>query len=321
MVVPGATALHAQPDLAPYLVQAACVDPSGRVIAGRAPTDQDCGRRRPLAAGEPLPYRKHDWPSVQAAARQPRGWQASDSLRGALLGRPAVLQVFDFGDDPTRAFGRFDEGKGDGGQAILTAPDGTIAAAMTEDGAGGVQWFASPACATSRGTPTAGWLFAAPPVGPEWQSRIAELLIVPRPDACPPRFVPSLTRWRLVRLELPLREAATGTTTAVPVDALVSEHYGRATIPTAEHLERFLFVRDLGLTRWERWEDRATSRLPGLDDRATQLTAQRRCPPLAVSTPPADSWAMVDCRTWTNLVRATGPGSMLTAPAWPAAAR
>lgn len=319
MLWPGAA--DSQPDLLPYLVQAACLDPGGQVIPGRAPTDADCPRRRSLAVGEPLPYRKHDWPSVQAGMRQARGWQASDSLRGTLLGRSAVLQIFDFGDDTSRAFGRFDAGHGDGGQAILIAPDGTVAAAMTEDGAGGVQWFASPDCAAARGAPTAGWLFAAPPVGGDWHSRIAELLIVPHPDACPPRFVPSLTRWRLVRLALPLREAATGATATVSADALLSEHYGRATIPTAEHLERFLFVRDLGLTRWERWEDRATSRLPALEERAGQLAAQRRCPPLPVSTPPGASWAMVDCRTWTNLVRATGPGAMLTAPPWPAAAR
>ncbi|MBX9701674.1 MAG: hypothetical protein K2X74_19730, partial [Acetobacteraceae bacterium] len=107
----------------------------------------------------------------------------------------------------------------------------------------------------------------------------------------------------------------------VPMDVLVSEHYGRARIATAEHLERFFFARDLGMVRWERWEDRATSRLPGLERRAAMIAEQRRCPPLALSEPPGADWVMVGCRTWTNLVRASGPGTMLHAPVWPAAVR
>lgn len=220
---------NANPDLLlPYLVQAACLDAADRVRPGAVPTDPDCTRRRPLATGEPLPYRKHEWPAVQIEATGPRGRAASDSLLGQLLGRPAILQSFDFGDDPQRAFGRFDAGRGDGGRALLLGPDGSAAAAMTEDGGAGVQWFPSPQCAGSGGAPTAGWLFAAPPVLPEWRSAIARLSRRFRQGECPTQFPETLTRWRLARIDLPVRQAGSPGIRSVPVDILVSEHYGRA---------------------------------------------------------------------------------------------
>src|SRR3712207_8779907 len=52
---------------------------------------------------------KHDWPGASHAAALPLGYQASASVRGTLLGRPAILQTFDFGNKP-RAFDRLDAG-------------------------------------------------------------------------------------------------------------------------------------------------------------------------------------------------------------------
>lgn len=301
------------------MVQAACLDSAGLVRAGAVPGDPDCGRRRPLSVGDALPYRKHDWAAVQLRASQPRGWVASDSLRGTLFGRPAILQGWDFGDMPQREFGRFDAGLGDGGQVVLIGPDGSAAAVMTEDGGEGVQWIPSPACVRSGGQPTAGWLFAAQPVTTAWRERVVQATRVARPEICPSQFSTTLTRWRLARIDLPMRETSDGSVRTVPVETLVSEHFGRATVPTAEHLERFFFARDLGLVRWERWEDRATSRFPRMEEFAAMIATQQRCPPLAFSDPPEPSWIMIDCRTYTNLVRATGDAAMLHAPAWPAA--
>ena len=98
----------------PFMAQSVCLDARGAVQAGRLPFEPGCGRSRPLSAGESLPYRKHDWPGAADAAAQPRGYQASDSLLGTLLGRPAVIQTFDFGGG-RRVFSRFDPA--DGGQA------------------------------------------------------------------------------------------------------------------------------------------------------------------------------------------------------------
>jgi hypothetical protein len=316
LVAPPFASLRAEADLSPFLVQSACLDAAGRVRPGATPLDADCARRRPLSAGEPLPYRKHDWPSAGREAAQPRGWQASDSLHGTLSGRPVILHILDFGDDPRRAFGRFDQGLGDGGNLLVTGPGGAAGAAMTEDGGGGVQWFGSPDCARLGG-PTGGWLFAVPPATEAWQARVALLGRAPGPQACPARFVPSLTRWRRAGMDLPVREPGNPAIRMAAADVLVSEHFGRADVATAEHLERFFFARDLGFVRWERWEDRATSTQPAIEERAARLAGNRTCPPLALSDPPGPSWAMVACRTWTNLVRATGPGAMLQAPAWP----
>ncbi|MBD0274643.1 MAG: twin-arginine translocation signal domain-containing protein [Acetobacteraceae bacterium] len=308
-----AAALAATEDsLAPFMAQSACQDARDAPLPGRLPFEPDCDRTRPLSAGEPLPYRKHDWPGVSHAAAQPLGYQASDSVRGTLLGRPAVLQTFDFGGG-ARAFNRFDSG--DGGQAVLLR-DGAAASPLTEDGGGGVQWFQSPDCRAAAG-PAPGWLFAAQPLSEAWQERVVRLNKSRGPDQCPTVFSPSLTRWRTARIDLPWREAATGAVSAAPAEVLVSEHFGGASVGTADHLERFWFARGLGLVRWERWENPARSRLPDRDRRARIIAESRRCPPVAFGEPPAEGWQLVDCRTWTNMVRAA-PGAPLSALAWPA---
>ena len=179
-----------------------------------------------------------------------------------------------------------------------------------------MQWFQSPDCGAATG-PAPGWLFAALPLGEAWHERVVHLNKSRGPDQCPTAFVPSLTRWRVARLDLPWREAATGAVSAAPVEALVSEHFGTASAETADHLERFWFVRGLGLARWERWEHAARSRLPGRE-RMARLTAESgRCPRVAFGEPPAEGWRLVDCRTWTNMVRAA-PGAPLSALPWPA---
>ena len=294
------------------MAQSVCLDAQDAPRPGLLPFEPGCERSRPLSTGEPLPYRKHDWPGASHAAVLPRGYQASDSLRGTLLGRPAILQTFDFGHD-TRAFARFDSA--DGGQAVLLR-DGAAASPLTQDGGGGVQWFQSPDCRNAPG-PAPGWLFAAPPLGEAWQERVVRLNKARSPDECPLAFAPSLTRWRTARIELPWREAATGAVAAASAEVLVSEHFGGASVETADHLERFWFARGLGLARWERWEHTARSRLRDRDRMARIIAESRRFPPIALGEPPAEGWRLVDCRTWTNMVRAA-PGAPLAALPWPA---
>ena len=301
-------ATAADDPLASYLVQSACIDAAGAVIPGRLPFEPGCDRRRPLAAAEPLPYRKHDWPGATDAAAQPRGYQASDSVLGTLLGRPAAIQTFDFGAPP-RQFGRVDPA--DGGQAIPLRPGEDASIAMTEDGGGGLQWFQGPGCRPEA--PDAGWLLAAPAPTAAWQQRLVRLNITPAPDACPARFNPSLTRWRTASLQLPWREAADGRTASAPAEVLVSEHYGGASIAGADHLERFWLAQGLGMVRWERWDNAAAGRRPGRAEQAeataAALATSQRCPPIALGEAPGPGWRMVDCRTWTNFAReAPGPG-------------
>jgi hypothetical protein len=296
--------------LLPFMVQSACLDAAGATIPGRLPFEPGCTRTRPLSAEDPLPYRKHDWPARAQEAALPMGYQASNSLSGTLLGRPAVLQVLDFGGG-NRAFGRRDPG--DGGQVVVL--EGRIAGAvMTEDGRSGVHWFQSPACAP--GAPAPGWLLAVLPLQGEWQQQVTRIARGTTPDRCPAAYVPSLTRWRAARITLPWREASTGARSTVPVESLVSEHYSHASVAASNHLERMWFVRHLGLTRWERWENIATSRLPDRERRAALVAGSGRCPDIAFSDPPAAGWQMVDCRTWTNMVRAA-PAAALPSLPWP----
>ena len=287
-------ALPAAAQLVPpksYLFQSACLDQAGAPIPGRLPFEPGCDRTRPLRTGEPLPYRKHDWPG--AADALPRGYQASDSLLGTLRGAPAAIQTFDFGNAP-RDFGRQDPG--DGGQAIPLPASGELSAAMTEDASGGVQWFQSATC-------QAGWLLAAPPFTTEWQQRLIGLTITARPEVCPSRLNASLTRWRSARISLPWRDSATNRTATAPAEVLVSEHFSGTAIAVADHLERFWFAQGLGLVRWERWENDKRSRLAARAAMAAHLAGSGRCPPIAFGEPPDAGWRMVDCRTWTNIVR------------------
>ena len=304
----------AQSPLEPWLVQSACLDPAGRVVPGRLPIDTACRRRVPQQQYDPMPYRRHDWPAVEHASGLPQGYQASDAVLGTLMGRPAAIHTFDFGAGEGRRFGTFDRGRGDGGQVVPLAP-GPAFIAMTEDGGGGVQWFLSPEC-RQGGLGWQGWLVAAPQPGQGWSERVVRLRIAPTAAACPTRFDESLTRWRRTAVDLPWREAATGRQGSARFDAIVSEHFGGGAIATADHLERFVLARDLGMVRWERWENTARSRRANLARDAAAFARQQRCPPLAVSEAPAEGWLMMDCRTWTNFVRAT-PGRPLAALAWP----
>ena len=77
------------------MAQSVCLDAQDAPRPGLLPFEAECERSRPLSAGDPLPYRKHDWPGASDAAVLPSGYQASDSLRGTLLGRPAILQTFE----------------------------------------------------------------------------------------------------------------------------------------------------------------------------------------------------------------------------------
>ena len=67
-----------------------------------------------------------------------------------------------------------------------------------------------------------------------------------------------------------------------------------------------------------RRENPASSRLADRAEREALLARSRRCPEIAFGEAPAPGWQKVDCRTWTNMVRAT-PKAPLAAPDWPGA--
>jgi hypothetical protein len=307
-------------DLTDYVVQSLCLDEADRPV-DRLPIEPTCVRRRLQRADDLAVYRKHDWPNRLDEPATVLGYQASDSVLERRGSRTIVVQTFDFGTDG-RTFGTFDGERGDGGQVLLFVGD-WASFAMTEDGGGGIQWFLGETCRASH-DPDArflSWLVFRRDIkaGP-WQSVVAKLNIAATPTACPSRFNAAFTRFRLASIELPFR-IVSGPSHARPasvaLEVIVSEHYGGHDILTADHLERFYLAKGLGLVRWERWAN-GNVRQPSAAAAASRLlAATSRCPDVPQYGAPGEGWLLVDCRTWTTLVRQATPWTVRDYT-WPA---
>lgn len=292
-----------------FLVQATCTDASGGPT-GATPVDGECVSRSAQTPSSSAGYRKHDWPGVAHASAAPLGYQASDAI---LTGPPqgegdalVVTQTFDFGGTGG-GFQSFNPAAGDGGQVIAIA-QGSASVFMTEDGGGGLQWFVGDGCQTGARPSELSWLlFKNDVVTGAWRSDVARLTITRSQTECPTNFSASYTRYMRAPVAMPFLAAGrpAGTRT---IDTIVSEHYDMPSIQQSNHLERFFLGRDLGLTRWERWENAALQ--PQALAAASVLAASGRCPGIAYSDPPASGWVMADCRMWTNIAPVSGRWSV-----------
>lgn len=284
-----------------FMVQDVCAGDDGKAVMRLSPLDRACGRRRDLAVGERLPYHKHDHgPRFRPTA----GYQRSDSYPAwsASLG-PVVVQSFDFGT-AQRRFGRFDERYGDGGQLVAFSERGASIAA-TEDGAGGLQFFVGAGC-RGRPAPPAlrnAWIIAVGDLHRPAET-IARLRLVREAETCPERLDEALTRWQIAAR---VYRNAAAPARSLSLATLVSEHFGGRDIAAAKHLERFYFTRELGFTRWERWEQLGRTRIDDASRRAQSLANSGRCDPADAPHATAN-WAMIDCREWTNIVPPDDPG-------------
>jgi hypothetical protein len=95
----------------------------------------------------------------------------------------------------------------------------------------------------------------------------------------------------------------------VTLKSLISDHYGGADRDTADHVERFYFTRELGGTRWERWQNARGNRQYSaavIAQRAAWFATTGRC---SAAEPPAGDAPMVliDCREWTQIVPPADP--------------
>lgn len=305
-------------DMIGFLAQCIGTDAAGGPV-GIGPERPSCPKG-PQTLADRAEWRKHDWPDTRDPSSAVLGYQASDSVLDRRFKFPVIDQTFDFGDG-RRRFGTLDRPGGDGGDAIVLL-DGAAWGFFTEDGGGGQQWFVAERCRDDP-RPEArleSWLmFAADAQEGGWRDQLARLTIARTPEACPSRFSNAYTRYRRDTIVVPVR-IVDGTkpqnTRAWPVDTIVSEHYGGRSIEAANHLERFYFGRGLGKYRWERWENLAKSTLRDNEERSRTLAASGRCMPLPYSESPGPDWSMVDCRTWTNLVRQRD-GFTVTRFGWP----
>jgi hypothetical protein len=295
-----------------FLVQNVCVDGAGRVEPGRSPLDgaAGCPHQRDLRAGEALPYHKHDHPSPEQAAADPLGYQRHDSYPVETAGLGTVVEhSFDFGTGGGRRFGIFDRGADGGDVAVINGSDVSFGA--TEDGGSGfVLWVGDCRGEVTPAALARSWLIIefdpAHPQPMQGQS-LARLNGVPGGRTqCPSRLNAALTTWRTVPFAY---RAGPGQGTPVTLTSLISEHYGGADRDTADHVERFYFTRELGGTRWERWQNARGNKQFGaatVAERARWFAATGRCSP---ADPPAGSARMVlvDCREWTRIVPSADP--------------
>ncbi|HLY45187.1 MAG TPA: hypothetical protein VKQ73_06380 [Stellaceae bacterium] len=296
-----------------FMIQNVCLDAAGAVAVGISPIDDDprCVSERDLRPGEALPYHKHDQPSPANRDGAPLGYQRHDSFPVETAGFGAVVEhSFDFGAGEGRHFGVFDGGS-DGGDIAILSP-GTVSIGATEDGGAGFQLFVGecrgPVAAAAL---THSWIVALfdpvhpAPLAGEVVARLNDLTSVQQ-DTCPRRFNAAYTSWRVV----PFRyRAASGQGPPVTLATLISEHYGGKDPATADHVERFYFTRELGGTRWERWQNArgdAQFSAAAIAERAAWFAGTGRCSP---PEPPAGGAHMllVDCREWSRIVPPADP--------------
>jgi len=299
-----------------FMIQDVCLDALGSVLGGVSPIDGDrrCVVRRDLLPGENLPYHKHDHPAPHERAGAPRGYQRHDSFPVETASFGMVIEhSFDFGAGGGRRFGVFDAERGDGGDVtVLSANAASIAA--TEDGGGGFQLFVGAGChdQVGAGGLSDSWIIAlidprrAAPLEGQTVARLNDLKVGHQSN-CPARLNAAFTRWYV---QLTHYRSADAQGNPVALTTFISEHYGGENPESADHVERFYFTRELGSTRWERWQNLSHSRDFSTDQltrAASDLAASGRC--VKADAPKGDTdFVMVDCREWTLIVPPDQPG-------------
>jgi hypothetical protein len=295
-----------------FMIQNVCVDAAGAVLPGRNPLQAGplCPKQRDLEPSENLPYHKHDHPSPDHARNLPLGYQRHDSVPVATAGLGIVVEhSFDFGPPDGRRFGGFDHGS-DGGDVVVLSP-GAASIGATEGGGGPFGlWSGECSGALTAAALTRSWLiaeFAASGDAPLQGETVARLngVLGGAVATCPRRLNAAFTRWRVA----PFRyRAAPGQGEPITLPTLISEHYGGADPATADHVERFYFTRELGGTRWERWQNvKGNARFSAalIAERAAEFAATGRC--TAAEPPAGAAMVVIDCREWTRIAPAADP--------------
>jgi len=305
------------------MIQDICVDTAGKVVIGVAPLGGDprCASHRDLRPGERLPYHKHDH-APPDDRNAPYGYQRHDSFPvDTIAFGPVVEHTFDFGVGEGRRFGVFDAATEGGDLAILSPGIVSLGATM-DTGRGLHLWVGE---CNGRLAPEAlrhSWIVAqydpnrAAPLQGETVARL-NVVVNGEQNSCPMRFNAAFTQWGVRPFQF---RAGRGQGSPVALMTLISDHYGKPGRADVNHVERFYFTRELGGTRWERWENRNGT--PDFSrERVAELSAQiassGRCSPAEV--PPGGApLVMTDCREWTRIVppsdpRGDPPGFLLEA--------
>lgn len=284
-----------------FLVQDACTDARGSLLIGATPVDGParCPQHRNLRPGEPIPYHKDDWPDVAAAARRPFGYTRNDTypIETHNYG-VAVIQARSFVGPSGAPI------PGHSGGSIWLFSTATVASGLTQDPAG-LHLLYGPDCASPNPAQRLldAWVVVDRSYAPGRPgSMVARLTMFPERCA---RESFAYTYWRTVPVTFRVRSA--GVTRQVSFATLISDHFGGRDPAVARNMERFYLTRELGLVRWERWQNFQLQERPGDAERAASVAADGRCDPIQPLPANTGDWHMVACRQWTNLVPPQDP--------------
>jgi hypothetical protein len=282
-----------------FIVQDVCIGANGEALIGTSPADglQRCPRHRNLRIGELLPYHKQDW---QATQRANKSRNDEFPIETALFGT-AVVQARNVSTPDGQQVN-------EGGGIFVFSPD-TVASILTE-GHEGIRLYYGPQCASAswREKLANAWVF----VGKDFaigSSGTFLARLTRDPADCPDRLSQSYTTWSTTQISL--RVGNDGIPHQANFVALISNHFGGESVEAANHLERFYFTRELGLIRWERWENLSRperNRNSDSSERAEKLQHSNRCDPIQTVPSGSGEWIMIDCRQWTDIVKPVHAG-------------
>jgi hypothetical protein len=336
-----------------FMVMDVCVDAQGRPVAG-LPTQ--CTKHRDAQSGEALPYHAAEWPAaddrrcfVQAGASR-RYSLPLTTIDGAGGAHEVLMSVVDHGGSDFTAcssgcdcrgpakpahFGAWD---GDKDGVSLLSYDSRNAHILASKAQDKVSFFMGPACSdpAAQGLDRFGdsWVIAGRvlPALDSWQSGVFQsrlsVNVVPTPDACTP-LRSGFIAWTRTQFDF-------GPASQLRLEALVSEKYANAADASpgsAEQMERAYWSRELGISRWEKWERADHVRDDAQTPAAQALRVRQRnacgkpfgsdaavtprlayeavrddggwrrdvVQSLADGSTRRDSWYLVDCADWTQL--------------------
>jgi hypothetical protein len=286
-----------------YLVQDVCVDAKNKLIVDATPMDDTakCPAHRNIAIGENLPYHKDDFPKNAELARRPWGYTRNDTF-------PITTKLFGTAVIQSRGFlsangipGTKQHPTGGGG-IFLFSPE-SVASGLTEDPTG-IQFFFGPQCNSSDPSKRLldAWVVVDKTFGQKLAgSTVAHLTRYS--ERCPARLSPAYTSWYVKSVRF--RISVNNRESKRQLEALISNHFSAASLESSTSLERFYYTKELGLVRWERWQNALRDKRPTDTARANALAQTGQCDP--IESGPGAAWLMVACRQWTNLISAQSP--------------
>ena len=129
--------------------------------------------------------------------------------------------------------------------------------------------------------------------------------ITRRPAACPSNMGYAYTRWMVQPVTF--RDTVGGRPGQVTLTTLVTEHFGGHAVDAANNLERMYFTRELGYTRWERWQNLSRQDRSADRRQAAVFARTGRCAPELPPPSTTSEWILVDCREWTQMAPPLAP--------------